>query len=541
MLRQNRGLLVSVLVTAFISQGFAANASRAYVKKDTWQATFLQWQDTLHRSAAQAEPVVMLPDFGADDFTVMVWIQTRKDGTIAAKTNPTGVWVSQGKSFFIQNGRLTVDVGWVGAVQGRSSVTDGQWHHVALTCRDQTLTFFVDGQKDGGGRLDVRPDGAEFVFKVGYTSDNFPGKSGFEGLMDELRVFDGALSARAIRVWQENPESGETAHLAGYWPLDGDQKDASGHGHDPIRSTTSESAAGKQGQALVFKGNDLMMFAASDRMVVLGEMWARLARDFQDDRSVQEMAWEQEDGLWDKDFESGNWQALAQRYVGHCERVPEIAARAKRAVTQVSDAGSLAEIRELYYRSRRQAQADAALGSYNPEGLRRAVKAMIDQGDSQGTVYLKRLDLVDDLVTAWVSGQTRVDLDWEALKKSLGDLSHDILVAETDAMDFQKIIFVKRYTYQSSHYYTDYIDGCEKYGGNICVLDLGTGEVRDIVPAMKHGIFGRYDLSFDGERVVFDWKEKEGVGFRIYEVRVDGTGLRQLTFPPADEAARIEK
>ena len=107
--------------------------------------------------------------------------------------------------------------------------------------------------------------------------------------------------------------------------------------------------------------------------------------------------------------------------------------------------------------------------------------------------------------------------------------------------DFDEIVFVKRDTYQSNHYYTDFINGCELFGGNICILSLKDGSVRDVVPSMKHGIFGRFDLSFDAKKIVFDWKEKTGVGFRIYEVNVDGTGLRQLTFPPADEEARIKK
>ncbi|MHC4724268.1 MAG: TolB-like translocation protein, partial [Planctomycetota bacterium] len=106
-------------------------------------------------------------------------------------------------------------------------------------------------------------------------------------------------------------------------------------------------------------------------------------------------------------------------------------------------------------------------------------------------------------------------------------------------LDFDKLLFVKRYTYQSNHYYTDYINGCEYFGGNICVLSLKDGTVTELVPSMRHGIFGRYDLSFDGKRIVFDWKESIGQGFRIYEVGVDGKGLRQLTFPPDDEQQRI--
>jgi len=106
---------------------------------------------------------------------------------------------------------------------------------------------------------------------------------------------------------------------------------------------------------------------------------------------------------------------------------------------------------------------------------------------------------------------------------------------------FDKLLFVKRYTYQSNHYYTDYINGSEYFGGNICVLNLKDGTETELVPSMKDGIFGRYDLSFDGTRIVFDWKRAIGEGFRIYEVGVDGTGLRQLTFPPDDEEARIQK
>lgn len=104
-----------------------------------------------------------------------------------------------------------------------------------------------------------------------------------------------------------------------------------------------------------------------------------------------------------------------------------------------------------------------------------------------------------------------------------------------------EILFVKRLTMQSSHYYTDFIDGCRDYGGNLCALSLKDGSVRELAPALAHGLFGRCCLSFDGKRVAFDWKEKLGVGFRIWEVGIDGRGLRQLTFPPDDEEARIKK
>jgi hypothetical protein len=105
----------------------------------------------------------------------------------------------------------------------------------------------------------------------------------------------------------------------------------------------------------------------------------------------------------------------------------------------------------------------------------------------------------------------------------------------------EQILFVKRYTLQSSHYYTDFIDGCRHFGGNLCLLSLIDGSVEELVPELSHGIFGRCDLSYDGRKIVFGWKERISVGFRIWEVNIDGTGLRQLTFPPSDEQARMEK
>jgi hypothetical protein len=114
-------------------------------------------------------------------------------------------------------------------------------------------------------------------------------------------------------------------------------------------------------------------------------------------------------------------------------------------------------------------------------------------------------------------------------------------IQEAGLDQFEKLLFVKRYTYQSTHYYTDYIDGCINFGGNLSILSLNDGTITDLVPSMSHGIFGRYDLSFDAKRVVFDWKDSVGTGFRIYEVGVDGKGLRQLTFPPEDEPERIQK
>ena len=130
-------------------------------------------------------------------------------------------------------------------------------------------------------------------------------------------------------------------------------------------------------------------------------------------------------------------------------------------------------------------------------------------------------------------------------KKSAGSKKASGTPAE---LKFDKLVFIKRQTYHSSHFYTDFIDGCTRYGGNLCVLEIKTGKVTDLVPEMKAGIFGRFDLHFSAKKIVFDWKKAQREGFRIYEIDVDpstgfrtGSKVRQLTFRPDDEDARIKK
>ena len=103
-----------------------------------------------------------------------------------------------------------------------------------------------------------------------------------------------------------------------------------------------------------------------------------------------------------------------------------------------------------------------------------------------------------------------------------------------------RIVFVKRPTNHADHYYIEYL-GIWQPNGSICMFDLKTGTVQELVPQLKGGMFERFDVSFDAKRIVFAYRAIRNVGHRIYEINVDGSGLRQLTFPPPDEEERIKK
>ncbi|MDR1491121.1 MAG: NPCBM/NEW2 domain-containing protein [Planctomycetaceae bacterium] len=105
----------------------------------------------------------------------------------------------------------------------------------------------------------------------------------------------------------------------------------------------------------------------------------------------------------------------------------------------------------------------------------------------------------------------------------------------------EELLFIRRFTFTSNHVYTDYINSKWTPGGGLCVLNLKTGKVREIVPELtKTGVVNWFDLSFDAKKIVFDFKKGANDGYRIYEVNVDGTGLRQLTFPEPNEAELVK-
>ena len=73
-------------------------------------------------------------------------------------------------------------------------------------------------------------------------------------------------------------------------------------------------------------------------------------------------------------------------------------------------------------------------------------------------------------------------------------------------------------------------------GGQLLVIDgLTPGQnsaqsVRRLMPQEPlHGSFWRPDVSFDGDRALVSFKPHNEKSFHIYEINLDGTGLRQIT------------
>ncbi len=108
------------------------------------------------------------------------------------------------------------------------------------------------------------------------------------------------------------------------------------------------------------------------------------------------------------------------------------------------------------------------------------------------------------------------------------------------------LLFVKRHAYMAGHIYDDYLTW--RPGGGIYVLENPADPpekhiVRAVIDpttteTLGEGVYRDPDLSWDASRVLFAFKDGASGNTSLYEIGIDGKGLRQITNPGEDCACR---
>ena len=138
--------------------------------------------------------------------------------------------------------------------------------------------------------------------------------------------------------------------------------------------------------------------------------------------------------------------------------------------------------------------------------------------------------------------------------KAIDALYHDVrwvvrsIALKNPLLDFDKVLFVKRHPGTLPHMCDQYFGSFAQPGGGVYALeDLGGDfRAREVIGQDKmKGSFLSPDLSYDGRRIVFAHSRatadrKRGlwtpeVCYHLFAVKLDGTGLRQLTDGPHDD------
>ncbi|PXX42509.1 LamG-like jellyroll fold domain-containing protein [Undibacterium pigrum] len=197
-------------------------------------------------------------DFGMEDFSIEAWIRSSEGGEIVsshvteADSKEHGFRLNLG-----ENGELRVAIVDATAKRvhaGRTREThanDGEWHHIALIRRDQTLLALLDGKSldvffrdDSQAGLSI---GGKSALTIGAArpSAGKPAEQHFNGLIRELRIWDRALDVATVQNNRHVALTGNEPRLKGLWTLS--------EKHLPGRETPVVNAVARHASKAIFK------------------------------------------------------------------------------------------------------------------------------------------------------------------------------------------------------------------------------------------------------------------------------------------------
>ena len=146
-----------------------------------------------------------------------------------------------------------------------------------------------------------------------------------------------------------------------------------------------------------------------------------------------------------------------------------------------------------------------------------------------GKAWLERLDALNR------EAATGGSADPAKLTEEIARLQREALVANP-LVSGQPIVYVVRRQYRGDHHNTatmfqtgEINTGSFQGPGALKLLDPATGKAKTLLDLPK-GVARDLDVSFDGKRILFSMRRETKDDYHIYEVKADGTGLKQLTF-----------
>ncbi|MCW8887237.1 MAG: hypothetical protein OQK12_18570, partial [Motiliproteus sp.] len=173
---------------------------------------------------------------GATDFSISTWVKTSNTGSQALVSGSSGSQHNELIMWFPNSSTFTPYL--KGTSDGSISITsiaDNQWHHLVWTREGSENCLYIDGSSQGcSTKTTSTLSIADGGLLVGQEQDSFAGgfSSGqdWEGLVDELVIFDGALSASEVSSIYSNQSAGNkswdgtvrscSGALVGEWRMD---------------------------------------------------------------------------------------------------------------------------------------------------------------------------------------------------------------------------------------------------------------------------------------------------------------------------------
>ena len=145
-------------------------------------------------------------NFGTSNFTVMMWAKRNALGGstqrhLFSKCHATA-WQSGCKEFYFAGNVLTFGSFGTGDTSS-VSIADTNWHHIALvfTRASNAVQIYVEGTLRTTATKNLEADDAAHGVTIGNQGGNNP----FSGLIDEVRIYNQALTAAQVSTDMNTP------------------------------------------------------------------------------------------------------------------------------------------------------------------------------------------------------------------------------------------------------------------------------------------------------------------------------------------------
>lgn len=205
------------------------------------------------------------------EFTIEAWIKRSSLSVVSNSPNPgspAGIFFAYGQNgyaFLIDQNTNRLGLSLVGVSQVITptlTITDTNWHHVAVVRSGSQTVFYLDGVADTP---------VNYAPSFSFTTNAAIGSRGdgqtdnvFFGAIDELGIYNRPLAASEIQAIFNSGTSGKCKPLATVAPDnqvlwlagDGDALDSSSYGNNGSLQNGASYAVGRVGQSFTLDGLD---------------------------------------------------------------------------------------------------------------------------------------------------------------------------------------------------------------------------------------------------------------------------------------------
>jgi autotransporter-associated beta strand protein len=171
--------------------------------------------------------VVPLNATAGNSWSVGLWLKTATAGA-AYFYQGDGGWASGNTEFYLENGTAGAGAGThAGGVRyaqgwesGTATINNSAWHFVVMTCNSGTKALYVDGALDAfiTGVDQWNGPGTGGQVRIGGTASGADSQIALGGLIDEIYMFNRALSQSEIRNLLTNQPVEPVLTIAGQLP-----------------------------------------------------------------------------------------------------------------------------------------------------------------------------------------------------------------------------------------------------------------------------------------------------------------------------------